>query len=138
MTNARSGSTSPAGAARTLAIIRIALLAGVLAFGAVVWYLRRSGGASYDVDPRGLRLAGQAIWGVATFGTLIVFLAADRVPAARRPALSLIAWALGESTALYGGLFWLMLGDPQWYLYGVACLLLTYFIFPVRANRGSR
>jgi len=29
----------------------------------------------------------------------------------------------------------MMLGDPQWYLYGVACLLLTYFIFPIRNTR---
>jgi hypothetical protein len=119
---------------RTLALIRIALLVGVLAFGGVVWYLRRSGSASYSVDPRGLRLAGQAVWGLSTLGVLVLFLAAGRAPAARRPTFSVIAWALGESTALYGGLFWLLLGDPQWYLYGVACLLLTYFIFPVRST----
>jgi hypothetical protein len=49
--------------------------------------------------------------------------------------LSVMAWALGESTAIYGGLFWLLLADAQWYLYGMACLLLTYFIFPIRYTR---
>lgn len=120
---------------RTLALIRIALLVGVLVFGGVVWYLRRSDAASYAVDPRGLRVAGQAVWGLATVGVLALFLAAERAPAERRANLSVIAWALGESTAIYGGLFWLLLGDSQWYLYGVACLLLTYFIFPVRNTR---
>jgi hypothetical protein len=123
------------GATRTLGLIRIALLVGVLVFGGVVWYLRRTEATSYSVDPRGLRLAGQAVWAVATFGVLALFLAAARASAQRRAMLGVIAWALGESTALYGGLFWLALGDPQWYLYGVACLLLTYFIFPIRGSR---
>jgi len=120
---------------RTLGLIRIALLVGVLAFGGVVWYLRRSSGASYDVDPRGLRVAGQAVWGLTTLGTLALFLAAGRASVERRATFAVIAWALGEATAIYGGLFWLLLGDRQWYLYGVACLLLTYFIFPIRDNR---
>jgi hypothetical protein len=120
---------------RTLALIRIALLVGVLAFGAVVWYLRRTTDPSYAVNPHGLRVAGQAVWALMTIGTLGLFLAAGKATPERRAAFSVVAWALGEATAIYGGLFWMMLGDPQWYLYGVACLLLTYFIFPVRNTR---
>jgi len=120
---------------RTLALIRIALLVGVLVFGAIIWYLQRSGWESVAVDPRGLRVAGQAVWGLMTLGTLGLFLAAGRASPERRAAFSVVAWALGEATAIYGGLFWMMLGDRQWYLYGVACLLLTYFIFPIRTNR---
>ena len=120
---------------RTLGLILIDLHVGVLAFGGVVWYFRRSSDASYDVDPRGLRVAGQAVWGLATLGTLALFLAAGRASPERRATFAVIAWALGEATALYGGVFWLLLGDRQWYLYGVACLLLTYFIFPIRESR---
>jgi hypothetical protein len=124
-----------AGSARTLGLIRIALLVGVLAFGGIVWYLRRSGDSSYLVNPRSLRVAGQAVWAAMTLGTLTLFLLAGRANPDRRGSLSVIAWALGEATAIYGGLFWLLLGDSQWYLYGVACLLLTYFIFPIRRIR---
>lgn len=120
---------------RTLALIRIALLVGVLVFGAFIWYLQRSGWESSGVDRRGLRVAGQAVWGLMTLGTLGLFLAAGRASPERRAAFSVVAWALGEATAIYGGLFWMMLGDRQWYLYGVACLLLTYFIFPIRNTR---
>jgi hypothetical protein len=70
-----------------------------------------------------------------TLGTLALFLTAGRAAPERRATFSVIAWALGEATAIYGGLFWMLLGDPQWYLYGVACLLLTYFIFPIRFTR---
>jgi hypothetical protein len=126
--------TSP-GATRTLGLIRIALLVGVLALGGIVWHLRRSGDTGYTVNARGLRVAGQAVWGLTTLGTLALFLLAGRATPERRGSLSVIAWALGEATAIYGGLFWLLLGDPQWYLYGVACLLLTYFIFPIRYTR---
>jgi hypothetical protein len=120
---------------RTLALIRIALLVGALAFGAVVWFLRRTSEPSYPVNQQGLRVAGQAVWGLMTIGTLGLFLGAGKATPERRAAFSVVAWALGEATAIYGGLFWMMLGDPQWYLYGIACLLLTYFIFPVRNNR---
>ena len=126
--------TSPS-ATRTLGLIRIALLVGVLAFGGIVWYVRRSGDASYAVNPRGLRVAGQAVWALMTVGTLALFVTAGRASPERRASLSVIAWALGEATAIYGGLFWMLLGDSQWYLYGVACLLLTYFIFPIRYTR---
>jgi len=126
---------STPGATRTLGLIRIALLVGVLAFGGIVWYLRRTGDASYAINPRALRVAGQAIWGLMTLGTLGLFVAAGRASPERRATFSVIAWALGESTAIYGGLFWMLLGDSQWYLYGVACLLLTYFIFPIRFTR---
>jgi len=126
--------TNPGGA-RTLGLIRIAFLVGVLAFGGIVWHLRRSGDTGYLVNPRSLRVAGQAVWGTMTLGTLALFLLAGPANPERRGSLSVIAWALGEATAIYGGLFWLLLGDPQWYLYGVACLLLTYFIFPIRQTR---
>jgi hypothetical protein len=126
--------TNPGGA-RTLGLIRIAFLVGVLAFGGIVWHLRRSGDTGYLVNPRSLRVAGQAVWGTMTLGTLALFLLAGRGNPERRGSLGVIAWALGEATAIYGGLFWLLLGDPQWYLYGVACLLLTYFIFPIRQTR---
>ena len=120
---------------RALALIRIALLVGVLVFGGIVWYLQRSNDLTYSVDPRGLRVAGQAVWGLMTLGTLGLFLAAGRATPERRATFSVIAWALGEATAIYGGLFWMMLGDSQWYLDGVACLLLSYFIFPIRNTR---
>ncbi len=126
--------TAPS-ATRTLGLIRIALLVGVLAFGGIVWHLRCSGDTGYLVNPRALRVAGQAVWGLMTLGTLALFLLAGRATPERRASLSVIAWALGESTAIYGGLFWLLLGDSQWYLYGMACLLLTYFIFPIRYTR---
>ena len=127
--------TTTPSATRTLGLIRIALLVGVLAFGGVVWYLRRASDTTYPVNPHGLRVAGQAVWGVMTLGTLTLFLLGSRASLERRATLSVIAWALGEATAIYGGLFWMLLGDSQWYLYGVACLLLTYFIFPIRFTR---
>jgi hypothetical protein len=120
---------------RTLALIRIALLVGVIVLGGVVWFMRRTSEPSYAVNPQGLRVAGQAVWGLMTIGTLALFLLATKASAERRATYSVVAWALGEATAIYGGLFWMMLGDSQWYLYGVACLLLTYFIFPVRNTR---
>ena len=80
---------------RTLGLIRIALLVGVLAFGGIVWFLRRSSEPSYGVNPHGLRVAGQAVWGLMTVGTLTLFVTAGRSGPERRATFSVIAWALG-------------------------------------------
>ena len=134
MSAQRNQQLAPTG---VLALIRIALVLGVLVFGAVVWYLhsREPAGAASDVDPRALRVAGQVVWGVAIVGVLTLFLLSRKAPPERRPILSVAAWAMGEATALYGGVLWLLLGESQWYLYGLVCLLLTYFIFPIRLTR---
>jgi hypothetical protein len=126
--------TTTPSATRTLGLILIALLVGVLAFGGVVWYLSRTSDATYPVNAHGLRVAGQAVWGHDAWHAHVVP-PRGRASPERRATLSVIAWALGEATAIYGGLFWMLLGDSQWYLYGVACLLLTYFIFPIRYTR---
>ena len=81
--------TNPGGA-RTLGLIRIAFLVGVLAFGGIVWHLRRSGDTGYLVNPRSLRVAGQAVWGTMTLGTLALFLLAGRADPELRLALRVV------------------------------------------------
>lgn len=125
----------PSASTATLAVIRIALVSGVLLFGGVVWYLRSRQPPAATVDPDALRLAGQVVWSVAILGILIAFLLHRSATRERRTTLAVVAWALGESTALYGGVFWLLVGESRWYGYGLVCLVLTYLIFPVRGTR---
>ena len=124
-------------AAKRLSIIRVAMLAGVLVFGGVVYYLRQDS-LRPPATPEmvsSLRLAGTIIWGMAVVGVIGLSAMArrQRDPAALVP-FSIAGWALGEATALYGGVVYLLTGQPRWYIYGVACLLLTFVSFPVRTR----
>lgn len=113
-------------------ILRLALLSGVLVFGGVVWQLRRTGGApASTADPRTLLLAGRVIWAAAMLACVVLFLLIGRArEAARVRTLSLVAWAVGESTALYGGVIYLLAGNPLFYQLGVGFMVLTFLAFP--------
>ena len=118
-----------------LSVIRVAMLAGVLMFGGVVWWLRR-GGSVADVDASAVAnmrtLA--AVWlGVSVSGLAALFaLTSRRSDEARRRTLSIIAWALGEGAALAGGVVYLVAGDARWYLGGLFVLLVAFVLFPAR------
>ncbi len=113
-------------------ILRLALLSGVLVFGGVAWQLRRSGGApAPTADPRTLLLAGRIIWALALLACVVLFAFVGRArDAARVRTLSLIGWVVGESTALYGGVIYLLVGNPLFYQLGVGFMVLTFLAFP--------
>lgn len=126
---------------RTLALIRIALLAGVLLLGGVCWLLHR-GGPRPLPDPStlsALRTLGMLVWAMALVGVVLVRLRLD-AGARRRAAgaaadtasLRILGWAAGQATALYGGVVYLITGDPQWYLFGLVMMLGTFVVVPVR------
>ncbi|HEX5633465.1 MAG TPA: hypothetical protein VFX50_09560 [Gemmatimonadales bacterium] len=125
--------TGSAGMAR-LAVIRIAMLAGVLTFGGVAFFVRRGANPpALAADTSVLQLAGSLIWAVAIIGVLVLFmLLRGRDTPERRASFSIIGWALGEAVALYGAVFLYLTGDAQWFLMGLTAQLLTFFIFPLR------
>jgi hypothetical protein len=128
-------STNVAHAARvrTLGVIRVALLAGVLAFGALTWLMRRRGAVSAPPDVAPLRVMVLAMWALAVTG-IVVFrtLFGRTTDAARRARLSIFGWAAGEAPALIGGVYYLMTGDAGWYATGVLLLVATFVVFPLR------
>jgi hypothetical protein len=124
---------------KTLGLVRVAMLAGVLAFGASIWFMRRTPGSLPPSTATALtfRPLLMVVWAATVVGTLAAFFMARRpIPAARRYAVTVVGWALGEAAALSGGVYYLSLGDPQWYFSGLLALLLTYAIFPVPPARS--
>lgn len=114
-------------------LIRFALLIGVLTFGGVTWFLRRTQdapGMSAE-GARTLLLIGRVAWGLAIAGCIVVFASLQREPGpARQQQLSIVAWALGESVAMLGGVVWFLTGSPSWYVPGLVFLVLTFLAFP--------
>ena len=115
-------------------LIRIALLSGVLVFGAVA-YVVRQGGSPPSLSGEGahtMRFVGMGVWIVALLGLVgMRLLLRERIERGRDTQLPIIAWALAEAPALFGGVFFLMTGDWTIYAAGVVGLVASFALFPV-------
>ena len=123
---------------RTLAIIRSALLAGVLLFGALCWLVtsQRGGGPRPGADPASYEifrvLVPALCLGAVAVAIVMRGLVARERDAQKRTSLSIVGWAMGEGAALAGGVYFLALGDPKLYVFGVVAMLATFIIVPLR------
>lgn len=117
-----------------LHLIRLAMLSGVLMFGAVVYYLRSSGSAPGPATPAAaLGYAGGGLWAIVLVGTFLVWRARQTADAhAKVRQWSIIGYAMGEAVALFGGVVWLLSGSPTWYFPGLLFLLITFVLFPAQ------
>jgi len=118
----------------TLRIIRVAFLTGVLMFGGIAYYLtRQRGGLGESALAGPLQLANIAILILAAAGIMIVQRrhAAERDPA-RRSTLNIVAWAMGEAAALFGGVHFLLIGEPTPFLVGLGMMLGAFVVVPIR------
>lgn len=123
---------------RNLAIIRFALLSGVLLFGAVCWFVtsQRGGGAQPGASPAAFaafRIVVPALClvAIAVAAALRGVVARER-DAQKRVSLRIIGWAMGEGAALVGAVYYFNLGDPRLYVLGVVAMLATFIILPLR------
>lgn len=120
----------------TLAIIRIALLVGVLMFGAVTYTVQRgdtwqAAGAELLAT---LRVALLATWVVAVVLLLVLRARLARLAEVAGRSVLIIAWAVGEGAALFGGVYYFLSGDPQWFLIGLFVMLASFILFPIRRS----
>lgn len=118
-----------------LALIRIALVAGVLMFGGLTLFIHRQGSwtpmAEGDIDT--LRIAGFVIWGIAVGGMILLRGKAGReIDRSRYATLSIVGWALGEAPALFGGVYYFLTANAVWYINGLLLLIASFVIFPIR------
>jgi hypothetical protein len=116
-----------------LRIIRMALLVPVIAFGVIVNVM-----VSRE-PPRAPEMAQPLVYVNMAYllGAVLAIMyfqrrhAAERDPG-RRTTFNIIAWAIGESTALFGAVHYLLVGSPIPYLVGLATMLAAFALVPVR------
>ena len=118
----------------TLRIVRIALLSGVLIFGGLAYYLTEQQGGGLGPENGGLlQIANIVILVGAAVGIMIIQRRhlAQHDPA-KRTTLNITAWALGEATALFGGVHWLLVGNPIPYMVGLVMMIASFVVVPIR------
>jgi hypothetical protein len=116
-----------------LRLIRLSLLLTVLGVGVAVTFMVQNN------PPRGTELARplllvNIVYLVGAMAGILYFQrrhAAETVRQ-RRVTFNVIAWALGESTALFGAVHYLLIGSPIPYLVGLATLFAAFVLVPVR------
>lgn len=132
LTNPRVRGSSPPPA--SLAVIRLALLVGVLMFGAVTYMVQR-GDTWTPARPEllgMLRIAMLSVWVVAI---LLLFILRARLTSLSETAgrsVLIIAWAVGEGAALFGGVYYFLSGSAEWFIIGLFVMLASFILFPIR------
>ncbi|MGI9076613.1 MAG: hypothetical protein ACR2G6_04660 [Gemmatimonadaceae bacterium] len=129
-----TSSSSFSGGRRDLALIRISLLIGVIIFGALTWWLQRTGERPpSDLSAlRKLQMVGFAFWGTAF--ALLVFLRTrlGSVSDSARRSYLVISWGVAEAVALFGGVVYFLFGDARWYIAGLFFMIGAFLVFPLR------
>ena len=114
-------------------LIRLALITGVLMFGAVILFVHRQPSRKPGVLPSAI---GYALLAYAIVAVLVARAMRGRVlrepEPQRRASLLLIGWAVGEGAALLGAVIFFVTGQGQWYLLGLLAMLTVFAFLPIR------
>lgn len=117
-----------------LRVIRGALLAGIVIFGSVAWYVTQEGPVA-SVTADATRYLSMVLIGLsaASIGVVLVVrsLRERAEGIERRSTLTVVGWAMGEAPALLGGVIYLMTASAFPYLTGLCVFLLAVFLIPV-------
>ena len=109
------------------------MLAGVLLFGGVSWFITRSPDWSPAEPGVGERLVliARMAWISVGIALPVMFLKfRDNANPARASTVAIVAWTLGETLALFGGVILFLTAMPGWYVAGVIALCVAMIAFP--------
>ncbi|HEY0019858.1 MAG TPA: hypothetical protein VGC13_26395 [Longimicrobium sp.] len=128
-----NGPRRPGAGPTQLRVIRMALLGPVILFGAYVAVTVSRNPPQAPELARPLLYVNLAYLVGAALGLLYFQRrhAAERDPA-RRTTFNIVAWAIGESTALFGAVHYLLVGSPIPYLVGLGMMLASFVLVPIR------
>ncbi len=127
---------TPDPAVKNLAIVRIAILAGILAFGGVIWFVQRDPSWTPTTPQFPVQPIAMGLWAAAIAGVIGLRAAWGRTTdVKRRVHFSIMAIAVAEAPALYGAVVYFLSGDARLYLTGVFLMLTTLLLFPIARHR---
>ena len=118
--------------------IRIAMMSGLLLFGAVAWFLHQR---PEWVPPTAslverLTMMGRIIWGVAVALLVFLFMRHRRAESpVTLSTLSIVAWSVGEALAIFGAVHFFLTNVSTWYIAGLIGMSITFIAFRPPALR---
>jgi uncharacterized membrane protein len=124
----------------TLKLIRVTLLAGVLGFGVVVWYILQTA-APEPLDERAANALRIAFLAVVLLDLPLLFVlrsAQSRVRGyASAARLTIVGWAQGEGVALFGTVLYLLTARVSLWVLGVLVLLTAFVLVPLPGEESE-
>ena len=119
---------------RALTMIRAALLGGVLLFGGTTYIAHQYEDWSPAPYPVALEYAPAIFLVIALAITIFLRVAlGPNADAGRRGRLGIMAWVMAEMPALWGAVYYWASDDPKWLMAGVAMLIISFLLFPLKA-----
>lgn len=110
-----------------LPVIRLGLLGGTTLFGLVAWVIAGSEGIAPELFSS---LGEYAPMGItALFVVLAIGVWVARTQQHVSGGSPIVGWALAEAMALLGGIYFLLVGDPTFWIFGLAVQLFVSFVF---------
>lgn len=113
------------------------MLAGLLLFGAVTWFVARQGNTA-ALAPERARLYLYIFIALAASALAGMIAIRSRLASAGSPGqavtLYLVGYAFAEGAALFGGVAWFLGASIQLYVAGLLVVAAGFQILPVRAD----
>lgn len=121
-----------------LRLIRLSLLFGILAFGAVAYFTQAQRQPALEPGVQNmLRLAAFALSGAVVIAAFVFrTLRARAAGPAAVASTTIIAWAVGEAPAILGAVVYFLSGDARPFLVGVAAFVLMLVAVPLPDGGG--
>jgi len=119
----------------SLRLVRYAMLAGVLLFGAIAYYQGAQRAPEDAVE--NLEAIGWVGYGMCALTMVVVAVlrqVRERASEAARPTLSMIGSALAEGTAMFGAVIMVLGGGIGVYALGLVLFLSTWTLLPADAG----
>ena len=119
--------------ARTLGLIRMSFLTGVLLFGGVTYFLHRQPEYVAPGDNPPLRMMIGVILLLSVAGIFFTRMKLSTVRTqGEMSTFQIIGWACGEAGALAGGVYYLLTNNPTLYIIGLFVMLASFIVIPLR------
>lgn len=119
--------------ATSLRIVRIAIIGAVIGFAVLAQRMVAEGGARGAENAAAMRWTNAAFLLGALAAILVISRRHEREPDPRkRQTLNVLAWAAGETAVFFGIVHWLMVGSPVPFYVGLATLLASFVLVPIR------
>lgn len=118
---------APAPSVKVFFLIRLAMTVGVITFVGVAWFLHGRGQLPL-ASPSSLTALTTAMYtavGIAAVVVMALRLRIESAEPAMRRSLSVVAWAVGEFAAIFGGVMFFLTGDLRLVLPGALVFALA-------------